>query len=162
METRLDSFYPVICTQDVAAAREFYTRHLGFTVTFDADWYVSLRRPDAPHYELALLDHNHPTLPEGHRTPTRGGLLLNFEVADVDAEHRRLVRAAGLPELLSLRTEDFGQRHFIIAAPDGVLIDVITTTPPTEEYANQYTEETAVRSEDAHSVVTSERSGRRS
>ncbi|MFF8811082.1 VOC family protein [Streptomyces pactum] len=137
--TRLGGFYPVLATRDVAASRDFYTRHFGFEVTFEADWYVSLRRPDAPQYELALLDHAHPTLPEGHREALRGGLLLNFEVDDVDAEHRRLVTEAGLPELLSLRTENFGQRHFITAAPDGVLIDVITVVPPGEEYAAHYT-----------------------
>ncbi|CAM5606060.1 antibiotic resistance protein [Streptomyces pilosus] len=136
--TGLGGFYPVLATRSVAAARDFYTRHLGFEVTFEADWYVSLRRPDAPQYELALLDHAHPTVPEGHRTALRGGLLLNFEVDDVDAEHRRLVAGAGLPEVLSLRTEEFGQRHFIVAAPDGVLIDVITVVPPTGEYASQY------------------------
>ncbi|MEU3688486.1 VOC family protein [Streptomyces narbonensis] len=135
---RLGGFYPVLATRDVAASRDFYTRHLGFDVTFEADWYVSLRRPDATHYELALLDHAHPTVPEGHRVAIGGGLLLNFEVDDVDAEHRRLVTEAGLREVLSLRTEDFGQRHFIVAAPDGVLIDVITVVPPTEEYAAQY------------------------
>ncbi|CAL9334888.1 VOC family protein [Streptomyces sp. enrichment culture] len=138
--TGLSGFYPVLATQDVAASRAFYTRHFGFEVTFEADWYVSLRRTDAPHYELALLDHTHPTLPQGHRTALRGGLLLNFEVDDVDHEHRRLVTGAGLPEVLSLRTEDFGQRHFIVAAPDGVLIDVITVVPPSEEYAAQYTD----------------------
>ncbi|MEU7072162.1 VOC family protein [Streptomyces narbonensis] len=135
---RLAGFYPVLATRDVAASRDFYTRHLGFDVTFEADWYVSLRRPDARHYELALLDHAHPTVPEGHRAAIGGGLLLNFEVDDVDAEHRRLVTEAGLREVLPLRTEDFGQRHFIVAAPDGVLIDVITVVPPTEEYAAQY------------------------
>ncbi|GAA2778133.1 VOC family protein [Streptomyces showdoensis] len=136
----LGGFYPVLATRDVAASREFYTRHLGFEVTFEADWYVSLRRPDAPHYELALLDHTHPTVPEDHRVALRGGLLLNFEVDDVDAEHHRLVTEAGLPEALSLRTETFGQRHFIVAAPDGVLIDVITVVPPSEEFAALYTE----------------------
>ncbi|MFF8639762.1 VOC family protein [Streptomyces sp. NPDC015345] len=139
MKTELGSFYPVIATRDVAAARDFYVRHFGFEATFEADWYVSLHRPDAPQYELALLDHTHPTLPEGHRTPVRGGLLLNFEVDDVDAEYRRLVGQAGLPELLSLRTEEFGQRHFIVAAPDGVLIDVITVVAAGAEYAEQYT-----------------------
>ncbi|MER5495977.1 MULTISPECIES: VOC family protein [unclassified Streptomyces] len=134
----LGGFYPVLATRDVAASRDFYTRHFGFEVTFEADWYVSLRRPDAPQYELALLDHAHPTYPESHRGALRGGLLLNFEVDDVDAEHRRLVTAAGLPEVLSPRTEEFGQRHFIVAAPDGVLIDVITVVPPGEEYAAQY------------------------
>ncbi|MGW7411523.1 VOC family protein [Streptomyces sp. NPDC054863] len=137
--TKLGGFYPVLASRDVAAARDFYTRHLGFEVTFEADWYVSLRRPDAPQYELALLDHSHPTLPEGHRAALTGGLLLNFEVNDVDAEHRRLVTEAGLLELLPLRTEEFGQRHFIVAAPDGVLIDVITVVPPSEEFAAQYT-----------------------
>ncbi|WP_030792322.1 VOC family protein [Streptomyces sp. NRRL S-920] len=138
MTVKLGSFYPVIATGDVAAARDFYTRYFGFEVTFEADWYVSLHRPDAPQYELALLDHTHPTLPEGHRTPLRGGLLLNFEVDDADAEHHRLVAEAGLPELLPLRTEEFGQRHFIVAAPDGVMIDVITVVPAIGEYAGQY------------------------
>lgn len=138
MTVKLGSFYPVIATRDVAAARHFYTQHFGFEVTFEADWYVSLHRPDAPQYELALLDHAHPTIPEGHRTPLQGGLLLNFEVDDVDAEHHRLVTLAGLPELLPLRTEEFGQRHFIVAAPDGVMLDIITVVPATEEYAGQY------------------------
>lgn len=134
----LRGFYPVLATRDVAVSRAFYTRHLGFEVTFEADWYVSLRRPDAPHYELALLDPAHPSVPEGHRVALRGGLLLNFEVDDVDSEHRRLVSEAGLPEVLPLRTEEFGQRHFIIAGPDGVLIDVITVIPPGEAYAAHY------------------------
>lgn len=140
MSTRLSSFYPVIATQDVAAAHDFYASHFGFEATFTADWYVSLHRPDAPQYELALLDSSHPTIPEGHRTPVRGGLILNFEVDDVDAEHRRLVGEAGLRELLPLRTEEFGQRHFIVAAPDGVLIDVITVIPAEESFAEQYAE----------------------
>ncbi|WP_331772217.1 VOC family protein (plasmid) [Embleya sp. NBC_00888] len=138
MKVELGSFYPVIATRDVAASRHFYARHFGFEVSFEADWYVSLHRPDAPQYELALLDHAHPTIPDGYRTPLQGGLLLNFEVDDVDAEHHRLVALAGLPELLSLRTEEFGQRHFIVAAPDGVMIDVITVVPATGEYAEQY------------------------
>ncbi|GHG06308.1 VOC family protein [Streptomyces filamentosus] len=137
--TRLSGFYPVLATRDVAASRDFYTRHLGFDVTFEADWYVSLRRPDAPQYELALLDHAHPSVPAGHRAALQGGLLLNFEVDDVDAEHQCLVTEAGLTEVLPLRTEEFGQRHFILAAPDGVLIDVITVVPPGEEYAARYT-----------------------
>jgi catechol 2,3-dioxygenase-like lactoylglutathione lyase family enzyme len=138
MTAALNGFYPVIATGDVAAAHDFYARHFGFEATFAADWYVSLHRPDAPQYELALLDADHPTVPEGHRVPVRGGLILNFEVDDVDAEHRRLVGEAGLTELLPLRTEEFGQRHFIVEAPDGVMVDVITVVPPTGEYADQY------------------------
>ncbi|GAB3979515.1 VOC family protein [Plantactinospora veratri] len=135
----LTSFYPVICTSRLAESRDFYTRLLGFEPTFEADWYVSLRRPGPAGYELALLDHDHPTLPEAYRRPVRG-LLLNFEVTDVDAEWRRLVLDSGLPAELELRSEDFGQRHFIVADPNGVLIDVITPIPPTATYAEQYVE----------------------
>ncbi|MCC3764425.1 VOC family protein [Glycomyces sp. TRM65418] len=138
MGTALSSFYPVIATEDVAAAHDFYVRHFGFEAVFTADWYVSLHRPDAPQYELALLDSAHPTIPAGHRTPLNGGLILNFEVDDVDAEHARLVDEAGLRELLPLRTEDFGQRHFIVAAPDGVMVDVITVIPARGDYVEQY------------------------
>lgn len=130
----LTSFYPVIATTDVAAARAFYTTHFDFEVTFEADWYVSLRRRDAAQFELALVDHRHPTVPAAYRKPAQG-LLLNVEVTDVDAEYRRLVEGAGLTEELSLRSEEFGQRHFIVAAPDGVLVDVITVIPPTGPYA---------------------------
>ncbi|MGV9383869.1 VOC family protein [Nonomuraea sp. NPDC003707] len=135
---KLTSFYPVICTARLQESRDFYTGLLGFETTFEADWYVSLRRPGTPSYELALLDHTHPTLPEAYRAPVRG-LLLNFEVADVDAEWERLVVGAGLTAELALRSEDFGQRHFIVADPNGVLIDVITPIAPSAEYAGQYT-----------------------
>ncbi|CAL9396362.1 hypothetical protein SUDANB171_01362 [Streptomyces sp. enrichment culture] len=136
----LTSFYPVIGTARLAASRDFYTRLLGFEITFEADWYISLRRPGnpgSPGYELALLDHTHPTLPEGYRAPVRG-LLLNFEVTDVDAEWERLVTREGLTPALPLRDEDFGQRHFIVPDPNGVLIDVITPIAPTAEFAAQY------------------------
>lgn len=135
---RLTSFYPVICTSRLQESHRFYTELLGFETTFEADWYVSLRRPGTSPYELALLDHTHPTLPEPYRTPVQG-LLLNFEVEDVDAEWERLVQHSGLHPELPLRDEDFGQRHFIVADPNGVLIDVITPTAPTQNYAAQYT-----------------------
>jgi uncharacterized glyoxalase superfamily protein PhnB len=66
------------------------------------------------------------------------GLLLNFEVADVDAEWERLVVRGGLRPELELRSEAFGQRHFIVADPDGVLIDVITPIAPSDEYADSF------------------------
>ncbi|MCM6776009.1 VOC family protein [Nocardia sp. CDC159] len=133
----LQSFYPVIGTTRLIESRDFYTRWLGFGITFETDWYISLRRPGAVEYELALLDPAHPTIPEGYRQPVRG-LLLNFEVDDVDAEWERLVVAGGLRAELPIRTEEFGQRHFIVADPSGVLIDVITEVPPSAEYAGQF------------------------
>ena len=136
----LTSFYPVIGTPRLREAHAFYTQLFGFETTFEADWYVSLRREGPPAYELALLDPTHPTVPAGYRRPVQG-LLLNFEVADVDAEWERLVVREGLEPQLDLRSETFGQRHFIVADPSGVLIDVITNIPPGAEYADSFVEQ---------------------
>lgn len=133
----LTSFYPVLLTQDVEATVRFYWEYLQFKIVFAADWYVSLRRD--PHFELAVLDGQHETIPESIRGATRS-ILLNLEVEDVDAEYERLVVNGGLIPLLDLRSEDFGQRHFILAAPDGVAIDIITPIEPTPEFAAQFVE----------------------
>lgn len=91
-------------------------------------------------WELAVLASGHPTVPQAYRDRTAAGVLLNIEVDDVDAVHDRLV-AAGLTPVLALRSEDFGQRHAIFPAPDGVLVDVIAPIPPTGAYAEQFSEE---------------------
>lgn len=128
--------YPVLMSRDVAVAAAFYRDLLGFEITYDSDWYVSLRLGT---FELALVAHDHPTIPAGYRALPQG-ILVNLEVDDADAVHARLTGRAGLEPLLPLRDEDFGQRHFIVAAPDGVLLDVIQPIPPTAEYADAYAE----------------------
>ena len=128
----LTSSYPVLMTTDVAATAAFYRNHFGFQPTFETDWYVSLRRDQ---WELAVLDSKHETIPAAYRGPVAGGMLLNLEVDDVDAEWERL---RNLEVLLPIRTEEFGQRHFILAGPDGVLIDVITNVEPAEVYASRF------------------------
>ncbi|KOT47280.1 glyoxalase [Streptomyces rimosus subsp. rimosus] len=133
----MTSFYPVIGSSRLEQSHDFYTRLLGFEATYVADWYVSLRRPGNPTYELAFVDPTHHTLPEKYRVPAQG-MLLNFEVEDVDAEWHRLVVCEGLAPEVELRSEDFGQRHFIVADPNGILIDVITPIEPTTECAGQY------------------------
>ncbi|GAB2603890.1 VOC family protein [Kocuria himachalensis] len=128
------SFYPVLMVDEPVRAADFYRRHFGFETTFEADWYVSLRRGD---HELALLDPGHGTVPPGYGTLS-AGVLLNVEVDDVDDEYRRLVVEAGLPPVLDIRSEAFGQRHFILAGPGRVLIDVISPIEPDESHAEQY------------------------
>jgi catechol 2,3-dioxygenase-like lactoylglutathione lyase family enzyme len=130
----ITSFYPVLMVEDVGAAARFYRETLGCETTFEADWYVSLRFDGG---ELAVLDSTHETIPDGFRTPVTG-LLLNIEVEDAKAEHDRLVGALGLTERLTLRDEAFGQRHFIVEAPGGVLLDVIEPIAPTGEFVHAY------------------------
>ncbi|MEZ2298450.1 VOC family protein [Variovorax sp. RCC_210] len=134
---KVTSYYPVVMTTAVAATADFYRSHFGFVPLFTSDWYVHLQLADEPSVNLAVLDRSHETIPEPARGQTVAGLLLNFEVEDVDAVHDRLA-AAGLPILLSLRDEAFGQRHFITRDPNGVLIDIVKPIAPSAEFASQY------------------------
>jgi uncharacterized glyoxalase superfamily protein PhnB len=134
---QITSFYPVIMTADVPATAAFYREHFGFTPAFEIDWYVHLTQPADPSVNLAILRFDHETVP-AHAHARTQGLILNFEVADVDAHYTRLT-AAGLPIHMPLRDEAFGQRHFITADPNGVLIDVITPIEPDEIFAAHYT-----------------------
>ncbi|AOF90904.1 VOC family protein [Sinorhizobium sp. RAC02] len=130
------SYYPVIMTDDVAGTAAFYETHFKFESLFDSGWYNHLQSREDEKVTLAVLDGAHSTIPAVGRGKV-SGLLLNFEVEDVDAVYDAL-RAARLPILLDLRDEDFGQRHFITADPNGVLIDVIKPIPPKGEYVALY------------------------
>ena len=121
------SYYPVILTGDVAATSAFYQEHFRFRSLFDSGWYVHLQSAEDRRTNLGIVQHDHETVPAARRGRV-AGLILNFEVEDVDGEHARL-KAAGLPILQELRDEWFGQRHFITADPSGVLIDVIKPIP---------------------------------
>jgi len=134
---KINSFYPLILTNNVAGTRDFYTKHFPFEITFDGGSYVSLKAKQELPFELALLEPNHSAIPADFRLALNGGLILNFEVDNADEEYARL-KAAGLPIHLEIRSEDFGQRHFITSDPNGVLIYIIQVIPPSEEFAKQY------------------------
>lgn len=133
---KLTSYYPVICTDRLAQTRAFYETHFDFAPAFESDWYVHLTSRSDSRVNLAILDHAHETIPDGYRKPAQG-MILNFEVEDVDAVYEK-AKAARLDIRLAIRDEAFGQRHFILADPSGVLVDVIKPIPPSEEFAAQY------------------------
>lgn len=128
---KITSIYPVIMTDDVAAVAAFFVENFGFETVFATDWYVSLRKDS---WEMAVLAHDHPTVPTDFRNPV-AGLLINIEVENADAEFDRLVVQGGQRPLLPIRSEEFGQRHFILQAPGGVMVDVIQPIPFTGAYA---------------------------
>ena len=134
-------FYPVILTDDVSGTARFYQDNFRFSPAFESDWYVHLQSSEDESVNIAVLQSDHETVPEAGRGRV-SGLIINFEVEDVDREYER-AEANGLTILLALRDEPFGQRHFITRDPNGVLIDVIKPIPPSEEFLKQYAEGSA-------------------
>jgi uncharacterized glyoxalase superfamily protein PhnB len=136
-----NQYYPVLMTDDVAATSLFYKNNFSFSAKFESAWYVHLQSTEDETVHLAILAGDHETIPEVARGRGNArGLLLNFEVEDVDAEYQR-AEEADLPIVQALRDESFGQRHFITQDPNGVLIDIIKPIPPSEEFLAQFSED---------------------
>ena len=131
----LKSLYPVIMTQNVADLQAFFVDYFGFEETFVSDWYVSLRLKE---HEIAFLTSGHETIPQGFRQAAQG-ILVNVEVEDITDIHERIQQDRPDSIVLSLRDEEFGQRHFIVAI-DGLLIDVIQEIEPSDSFKEHFQE----------------------
>jgi catechol 2,3-dioxygenase-like lactoylglutathione lyase family enzyme len=79
-------------------------------------------------------------VPAGFRAVPAGSLV-TVEVDDATALRTRAAEL-GAEVVLDLRDEPWGQRHFIVSDPDGLLVDVVQVIPPTREYAEQYADVT--------------------
>lgn len=125
------AYYPLLQVRDVAATATFYQDLFGFTPVFASDWYMHLRAPEGTQ-ELAIIAHDHDTIPPEGRGTT-AGLILSFEVKDAASEAARFA-AKGVRIAQPLRDEVFGQRHFIASDPNGILLDVITPIAPDPDW----------------------------
>ncbi|MGK4468372.1 VOC family protein [Mammaliicoccus sciuri] len=132
---KVNSFYPVLMTNTVEQDAEFYSKYLAFNKTYSSDWYISLI--DAYDNELAILDVNHETVPHGF-AKTTSGVILNIEVENVDEVYQSLISSKESKIVLDMKIEEFGQKHFIIAGPNNILIDIIEVIPATGEYVGNY------------------------
>ncbi|MEO1065397.1 MAG: VOC family protein [Actinomycetota bacterium] len=116
------SVHPVLVVSDIAATRAFYEALLGLATTFDADWFVQLRTSAPGGVELGAVAAGHPTVPAGWERPAN--LIVTVEVDDARVARER-ARTLDAPVVMELRDETFGQRHFMVSDPDGVLVDVV-------------------------------------
>lgn len=133
---RLQSLGTVLLADHPAQAAQFYRQHLGFQPVAELDWYVSLQHPDLPNLFLDLIGRDHPASAESLRGQPTSGVLFGFVVDDVQAEEKRL-RLAGVTLTKELTDEPWGQRRFQVAAPDGVVVEILQRIPPDPEWLRQ-------------------------
>lgn len=74
-----------LTVEDVAASSAFLRDHFGFTEQLAADGFAALSRDDAG-MKVVLLRRGLPTLPADQRHEHAGGLILAFEVTDLEGE----------------------------------------------------------------------------
>jgi catechol 2,3-dioxygenase-like lactoylglutathione lyase family enzyme len=130
------SIYGLFIVDDVDAARRFYVEHFGMTAVFTATWYVQLHGPQ-PSIQLAFIEPGHATVPAPFRDRRATGALVSIEVDDAHTAEQR-VRAAGVSVVHPLTDELWGQRHFMIVDPNGLLVDVIEPIPADEAWYGEH------------------------
>ncbi len=132
--------YPLITTPALFKARDFYTRHFGFNVLFEASWFVYLSGAadgDTRGATLAFMHPDHPSNPPGPEAFDGRGMILTVEVADAEKLFSKLSKE-GAPIVHPLTDEEWGQRRFMTRDPAGVLVDVVQQIEPGEGFWERY------------------------
>ncbi|MEC7121141.1 MAG: VOC family protein [Pseudomonadota bacterium] len=113
-----------IVTEQVQQSKDFYVNVFGCRVIYEGDdgWFVLLQLGES---ELGLMKPNLPSQAEIFRPAFQGqGIWIAIEVANVDAEYQRLVDL-GVQITVALRTEPWGDRHFVVVDPNGIGVDIV-------------------------------------
>ena len=118
---------------DTAASADFARRHFGFEEAMAADGFVSLAHPDAG-FHLVFLRTGLGTFKPASIAGSAGqGMLIVFEVDDLDAEFARIA-AAGAAVLTEPETEPWGERYCQFADPNGLIWQLVqlVSEPPAD------------------------------
>lgn len=137
--SQLTSCYPLITTPLLAESRDFFVRHFGFEVGFEASWFVWLSRSagESGTVALAFMTPDHPSRPPGPEVFNNQGLLLTLQVDDALGEEQRL-REAGVQITYPVRHEPWGQVRFQVRAPSGLVLDIVEQAEPAAGFWDPY------------------------
>jgi len=128
--SRVDS---TISTMKLQESKEFYMKHFQFELVYESDWYIELIAQDMPAIGVSFVL---PQRDEGEFFNGKG-LILSFEVADVDTEYQRL-KDEGVHIYQEMQNKPWGERSFVVDDPNGVHLYIYTLIPPTPEYKKIY------------------------
>lgn len=122
-----------ISTNKMQESKEFYQKYFNFKLFYESPWYIELVSPQMPTTGISF------TLPqrEAGEFFSGKGIIISYEVDDVDAEYRRL-KDAGLDIRQEVQDKPWGERSFVVDDPNGVHLYIYQTIEPTPEYKALY------------------------
>lgn len=121
-----------ISTNKLQESKVFYMEHFDFQLLYESDWYIELIARDL----ASGISFTLPQREEGEFFNGKG-LIISFEVDDVDAEYDRL-KAEGLNIYQEMQDKPWGERSFVINDPNGIHIYIYKSIVPTPEYKQVY------------------------
>lgn len=114
--------------EDAEASSAFLQQHFGFHEAMAAEVFASLTRDDIG-MNVIFLRRGMPTLPDDQRDVHAAGLILAFEVDDVEGELSRL-QGEGVSISMPLTLEEWGERAFQVRDPNGVIVQLLDWNGP--------------------------------
>ena len=109
---------------DVKASAAFAQEHFGFTEAMSAEGFVSLAHPDAG-FNIVFLKTGLKTFKPASIAGAAGqGMLVVFEVEDIDTEYSRIA-AAGARVVTAPETEPWGERYCQFVDPNGIIWQLV-------------------------------------
>lgn len=121
------AFYPNLVTRKFYETWDFYSEILGFSTVAECGEYVHLAHPSGA--QFGLLRDELDGAPAELISPAEGrGFWLSLDVADADAEHARLTDL-GIEIAEPLCNRPWGERHFAVRDPNGVLVYIAHKIP---------------------------------
>lgn len=116
---------PNICTDQMAETRAFYEKLLGFVVGFEhAGWYLQMSSPTNPQLQIGIVRRDHQFTPKAFQQPAQG-VIISVQVEDADTAYAAALKR-GFSVAHDLRDESFGMRRFMVADPNGLLVNIFS------------------------------------
>ncbi len=110
-----------ICSEELAASKNFYTQLFDFEVAFDSDWFINLKARDKQ-LELGIIDRKHKLVPAEYRNAP-AGFYLTFVTDNADKLFE-IAKSEGFEVVEEPHNTFYGQRRLLLKDPDGTLVDV--------------------------------------
>jgi uncharacterized glyoxalase superfamily protein PhnB len=117
---------PNLSSDAFAASRDFYVAMFDLVVSAELDdWYLQLMPESNTTLNIGFVKPDHELF--AGRTASSGtyGVVLTIHVDDVDEAYERAKRL-GAEIAAEIRNEDYGQRHFLVVDPNGLVLNVMS------------------------------------
>jgi catechol 2,3-dioxygenase-like lactoylglutathione lyase family enzyme len=116
---------PNICTDRMEETRDFYGRLLDFVVGFEhPGWYIQMSSPANPQLQIGIMRRDHEFTPVAFQQSAQG-VIISVQVGDIDNTYARALER-GFRIAHELRDESFGMRRFMVADPNGLLVNLFS------------------------------------
>lgn len=117
-----------IVTDKLEESKAFYIDILDFGITFENEFYLLMHTPNQQ-AEISFLLPDHSTQdPIFHSSFKGEGLYLTIELEEVESLYEEM-KSRNLDIKVELRDEPWGDRHFVIEDPNGIMIDLVRYQP---------------------------------